>query len=96
VKSTAMRWTVLFAIAALYPHDTIARDCDRHGGCRKLPIYREAITYSPPPFIPFGSTVGPVVGCYGFDHGPFYSPHSCILPYPCAYNGTCKGQVTPR
>jgi hypothetical protein len=33
---------------------------------------------------------GPVAGCYGFDHGPFYSPHSCIIPYPCAYYGTCK------
>jgi hypothetical protein len=92
-----MRWTVLFvfAIAALSSHNTIARDCDQHGGCRKLSIYREAITSAPPPFIPFGSTVGPVVGCYGFDHGPFYSPHSCILPYPCAYYGTCKGKVTP-
>jgi hypothetical protein len=88
----AMRWTALFllTIAALSSRDSLARDCGRHGGGRKLPIYREAITFAAPPFTSLGSTTGPIVGCYGFDHGPFYSPHSCILPYPCAYYGTCK------
>jgi hypothetical protein len=42
-----------------------------------------------PSFVSF-SREGPVAGCYGFDHGPFYSPHSCIIPYPCAYYGTCR------
>jgi hypothetical protein len=52
-------------------------------------------TYHPSPFTPFGSTVGPIVGCYGFDHGPIYSPYPCNFPYPCEYYGTCKGKAKP-
>ena len=89
-----MRWTVLFifTIVALSSH-AFARDCDRWGYCRNPEMYRARDTYIPPPFIP-GSTVGPVPsGCYGFDHGPVYSPYPCkIIPYPCEYYGTCKAK----
>jgi SRSO17 transposase len=70
--------------------ETFGRECDGHSGCRKSQIYRAMTTYAAPTFVPHGSSVAPVTGCYGFDHGPFYSPHSCIIPYPCAYYGTCK------
>src|SRR5450759_569349 len=85
----AMRRTVLFlvALAALSSRETFGRDCEGQGGCRKSQVYRTTTTYGAPPFVPYGSNVAPVTGCYGFDHGPFYSPHSCILPYPCAYYG---------
>ncbi len=87
-----MRWTVLIFIVALSSH-AFARDCDRWGYCRNSEMYRARDTYIPPPFTP-GSTVGPVpAGCYGFDHGPVYSPYPCkIIPYPCEYYGTCKAK----
>ena len=77
--------------------EAAASECDESGGgCRKLPVVtrRAAATYGAPysyrpSFIP-SSREGPAAACYGFDHGPFYSPHSCIIPYPCAYYGTCK------
>ena len=89
-----MRWTVLFifTIVALSSHETFARDCDGQGHCRKSQMYRTTATYLPPLFIPVGPTVGPVVGCYGFDHGPIYSPYPCNFPYPCEYYGTCKAK----
>src|SRR5665647_1637429 len=92
VKFTAMRRTILilFTVAGLSSQETFAGDCDAHSGCRKFSIYQAAPTYGPPPFVAFGSTVGPIVGCYGFDHGPIYSPHLCNFPYPCEYYGTCK------
>lgn len=92
VKFTAMRMTILilFCIAGLSSQETFAGDCDAHSGCRKLSTYTAASTYGPPPFVAFGSTVGPIVGCYGFDHGPVYSPHPCNFRYPCEYYGTCK------
>jgi hypothetical protein len=83
---------------AISPAEAIANECDEHGGdgCRGLAVatHRATTTHGVayayrPPFIP-SSREGPVTGCYGFDHGPFYSPHSCIIPYPCAYYGTCK------
>jgi hypothetical protein len=82
---------------AISPTEAVASECGEHGGgCRRLPVatrlatatYRAPHAYRPP-FIP-SSREGPQAGCYGFDHGPFYSPHSCIIPYPCAYYGTCK------
>jgi hypothetical protein len=92
-----MRRAVLFIVvlAALSSREAIGRDSDGQGGCRKSQVYwawghRAGLNYGPPPFIPTGSIVALVTGCWGFDHGPFYSPHSCILPYPCEYYGTCK------
>lgn len=92
LKFTAMRRTILilFTVAGLSSQEAFAGDCDAHSGCRKFSIYQAAPTYGPPPFVAFGSTVGPIVGCYGFDHGPIYSPHPCNFPYPCEYYGTCK------
>ena len=97
VKFTAMRRTILilFTVAGLSSQETFAGDCDAHSGCRKFSIYQAAPTYGPPPFVAFGSTVGPIVGCYGFDHGPIYSPHPCNFPYPCEYYGTCKAAAKP-
>src|SRR5438445_1417340 len=92
----AMRQMALFffAIAALSSHETFARDRDGYSGHRRSPVHRTT-AHTAPPFIPFGSYVGPVTGCYGFDHGPFYSPYSCILPYPCEYYGTSKRHGFP-
>jgi hypothetical protein len=35
--------------------------------------------------------VAPVtIGCYGFDHGPVYSPKPCHFPYNCEmFDGAC-------
>jgi hypothetical protein len=97
VKFTAMRRTILilFTVAGFSSQEAFAGDCDAHSGCRKFSIYQAAPTYGPPPFVAFGSTVGPIVGCYGFDHGPIYSPHACNFPYPCEYYGTCKAAAKP-
>jgi len=30
------------------------------------------------------------IGCYGFDHGPIYSPKPCHFPYNCEmFDGAC-------
>lgn len=83
----------------------LARGCDGYGkdGCRRLPTtsHRAAAPYVPFDVYPQQVFSGPfsptrerplITGCYGFDHGPFYSPRSCIFPYPCEYYGTCKGR----
>jgi hypothetical protein len=93
---------ILFFVLAVFglmisPTEPIASECGENGvGCRGLPVAtrRAAATHGAPysyrpSFIP-SSREAPVAGCYGFDHGPFYSPHGCIIPYPCAYYGTCK------
>jgi hypothetical protein len=92
VKITAMCRTmlILFTVACLSSQEAFAGDCGAHSGCRKSSIYHAAPTYGPPPFVAFGSTVGPILGCYGFDHGPIYLPHPCNFPYPCEYYGNCK------
>src|SRR6266704_5352572 len=92
VKFTAMRRTILilFTVAGFSSQEAFAGDCDAHSGCRKFSIYQAAPTYGPPPFVAFGSTVGPIVGCYGFDHGPNYRPHSCHLASTSVYFRTCK------
>ena len=58
--------------------------------CRGLPT-AHATTPSvrryarrPLPLLP-----GEGTGCYGFDHGPFYSANRCNFSYPCEYYGTC-------
>jgi hypothetical protein len=31
-----------------------------------------------------------IIGCYGFDHGPVYSPKPCNFPYNCEmFDGAC-------
>src|SRR6266702_5553423 len=71
VKFTAMRRTILilFTVAGFSSQEAFAGDCD-HSGCRKFSIYQAAPTYGPPPFVAFGSTVGPIVGCYGVRSRP--------------------------
>jgi hypothetical protein len=88
VEFTTMRRTILilFTIAGLMS-ETFAGDWGPRGSGREFTPYQAG----PPPFIAFGSTVGPIVGCYGFDHGPIYSPRPCNFDYPCESYGTCKG-----
>jgi hypothetical protein len=88
----ALRWIIpVLALAVLSPQNASANDCDAHRGCRKSPLQQTTATYLPPPFVAFGSITGPIVGCYGFDHGPMYSPTPCNFPNPYGYRGTYKG-----
>ena len=98
LKSMLSFFVIAVVGIAINPTEAVASKCDEHcgGSCRRLPLatHRATATYGAPyayrrSFIP-SSREGRVAGCYGFDHGPFYSPHSCIIPYPCAYYGTCK------
>jgi len=86
---------ILFAVASLTSQETLAGGCDAPGGCRKSSKIQAAPTYGPPPFVAKGSTAGPIVGCYGFDHGPVYLPHPCNFPYPCEMTDTCKKAAKP-
>ena len=97
-----MGYTVLFRIA-MYIHVVIAAvlgtgsneasaRCNREGiACVGRPTTRakdiNARQYRRHLIVPIAPAT---TGCYGFDHGPVYSPRPCHFPYNCEmFDGAC-------
>ena len=96
------RCTVLFRIAIYNPAIIIAvlvassneasARCNRDGiACAGVPTARAKDIDARQHRRHLIVRIGPATtGCYGFDHGPVYSPRPCHFPYNCEmFDGAC-------
>jgi hypothetical protein len=96
------RCTVLFRIAIYIPAIIIAvlgassneasARCNRDGiACAGVPTARAKDIDARQHRRHLIVRIGPATtGCYGFDHGPVYSPRPCHFPYNCEmFDGAC-------
>jgi hypothetical protein len=66
--------------------------CNREGStCRGPPIAQaESLDARQGRHRSFARISPASTGCYGFDHGPVYSPKPCDFPYNCEmFDGAC-------